>query len=473
MHRVKRGGLNMNSLGKLVHSRSAWSRGALAASALVMVLLAQVGSARAADGSLVVAALQVLERNYAEPVHPVDLLNAALAIVRTATHESAAILPDIPSADTEQEADAAFLTEFSHAAQADPQAETKLAYAATQGMLDSLHDTHTYFLNPSQFAASRQELTGASAFTGIGIRITGRADGASVHWIFVEAVVPGSPAEAAGIQRFDRIVQAGATSLRNATPAEASQAVRGPAGTTVALTVLRGQQTLRMSVVRAPIQSGAVEARFIQSGIAYVRLFQFSQGAGRDLNAALQDLATQAPLRAVILDLRGNPGGLIIEAARVGSLFLPPGTTLANVTDRQDGPGVLTTRGVGPFAQVPLTVLVDAGSASGAEIVTGALRDYHRATIVGEKTVGALGGAVEVPLPEGGMSVTVERITTPRGAQVEGVGISPDVLVTLTEADMERGVDTQLQAALQAAEAPSHAASGLVEKSLDTQNDFR
>jgi carboxyl-terminal processing protease len=202
-----------------------------------------------------------------------------------------------------------------------------------------------------------------------------------------------------------------------------------------------------------------VEARFIQPGIAYVRLFQFSQGAGRDLNAALQDLATQAPLRAVILDLRGNPGGLITEAARVGSLFLPPGTTLANVTDRQDGLGVLTTRGVGPFAQVPLTVLVDAGSASGAEIVTGALRDYHRATIVGEKTVGALGGAVEVPLPEGGMSVTVERITTPRGAQVEGVGISPDVLVTLTEADMERGVDTQLQAALQAAEAPSHAAS--------------
>jgi len=104
-------------------------------------------------------------------------------------------------------------------------------------------------------------------------------------------------------------------------------------------------------------------------------------------------------------------------------------------------------------------VLVDAGSASGAEIVAGALKDYHRATIVGEKTAGALGGAIEVPLPEGGMSVTVERITTPRGARVEGVGISPDVPVTLTEADMERGVDTQMQAALQGADAPNHAAS--------------
>jgi carboxyl-terminal processing protease len=448
----------MNRLGKLVRPQSAWSRAAVAALALAMVLLAQVGPARAADGSLVVSALQVLDRHYAEPVHPVDLLNAALATVRMATHESAAILPDIPSTDAEQEADAAFLTEFSRAAQGDPQAETQLAYAATQGMLGSLHDSHTYFLTPSEFAASQQALTGASAFTGIGIRIIGRADGAGVRWVFVEDVLPGSPAEAAGLQRFDRIVQAGATSLRNATPDAASQAVRGPAGTTVALTVLRGQQTLQISVVRAAIQSGPVEARFIQPGIAYVRLFEFSQGAGRDLNAALGHLAMQAPLRAVILDLRGNPGGLITEAARVGSLFLPPGTALANVTDRYDGSGVLTTRGVGPFAQVPLTVLVDAGSASGAEIVAGALRDHHRATIVGEKTAGALGGAVEVPLPEGGMSVTVERITTPRGAQVEGVGISPDVAVTLTEADMERGVDTQLQAALQGAKAPSHAA---------------
>jgi carboxyl-terminal processing protease len=222
---------------------------------------------------------------------------------------------------------------------------------------------------------------------------------------------------------------------------------------------MRGEQTLRVSVVRASIQSGAVEARFIQPGLAYVRLFQFSQGAGRDLDTALRQLAMQAPLRAAILDLRGDPGGFITEAARVGGLFLPSGTALANVTDRHAGPGVLTARGVAPFAQVPLTVLVDAGSASGAEIVTGALKDYHRATIVGEKTAGALGGAIQVPLPEGGMSVTVERITTPRGARVEGVGISPDVPVTLTEADMERGVDTQLQAALQAAEAPSRATS--------------
>jgi C-terminal peptidase prc len=382
----------MNMPVKPVRSRPWWSRRALAAGALVMVLLAQGLPARAADGSLVVSALQVLERDYAEPVHPIALLNAALAAVRAATHESAAVLPDIPSTDTEPEAEAAFLAEFSLAAPADPPAETALAYAATQGMLDSLHDTHTYFLTPSEFAASQHELNGAPAFTGIGVRITGRTDSAGVRWVFVEDVLPGSPAQAAGIKRFDRIVQAGSTPLRNATPAEASQAVRGPAGSTVVLTVLRGEQTLQVPVVRAPIQSGPVEARFVQPGIAYVRLFQFSQGAGRDVNAALQKLALEAPLHAVILDLRGNPGGLVTEAARVASLFLPPGTPLATVTDQQDGTGVLVTRGMGLFARVPLAVLVDAGSASGAEIVTGALKDNHRATIVGEKTAGALGG---------------------------------------------------------------------------------
>ena len=235
---------------------------------------------------------------------------------------------------------------------------------------------------------------------------------------------------------------------------EASQHIRGPAGSTASLTIQRGGQTLSVSVVRASIREHSVEARFIQPGVVYVKLFGFPREAGSQVKSALQGLAAQAPIRSILLDLRGNPGGLIHEAVAVGSLFLPPQTVLSRITERGQAPSVLRTTGTPLFPNTPLVVLIDGGSASASEIVTAALKDHHRATIVGEKTAGALGGSVTVPLPErSGMSVTVERITTPSGAMVEGVGISPDVPVELTVADMERGEDPQLQAALRLAAA--------------------
>ncbi len=417
---------------------------------LVAVLVVGLGPpARAADGTLVLAALQVLERTYVDPIHPVDVLNAAVSALREATSQSQEVLPPIPAGDTEEQADVAFIAEFERAVQAGTISETQLAYAATRTMLASFHDTHTFYLAPAQWAQFRQELTGNPGFSGIGIVITSQADNTGVRWVFVEDVFPGSPAASAGLKRFDRILQVGTTSLRNATSAQASQVIRGPSGSVAELTVQRGEQVLRIPVARAPIQAEPVAVRLIEPGIAYVRLFGFNQGAGRKLSAALEDLSARNPLRSIVLDLRGNPGGLITEAARVGSLFLPPATTLARVTDREHGPGLLRTSGPSPFAGIPMAVLVDRGSASGSEIVVGALKDYHRATIIGDRTAGALGGAVGAALPEGGMSVTVLRISTPLGTQVEGVGIVPDTPVTLTETDMERGADTQLQAALQ------------------------
>ncbi len=415
-------------------------------------LIAGPVPARAATGSLVIAALQTLEREYVDPVHPVDLLNAAIAALRQDTHEDAVALPDIPAEDTEAQADAAFLAEFAHAVQVSGMAETRLAYDATSGMLASLHDTHTYFLDPAQFQENHQQLLGNPGFTGIGIMTTGRADTAGVRYVFVEDVFAGSPAEAVGLKRFDKILQVDATALRNATPAQAAQMIRGPAGSTVVLTVERGGQVLRVPIVRAAIQTHPVKAQWVVPGVAYVRLFEFSRGAAREMSTALASLSAEAPVRSIILDLRGNPGGLVSEAVQVGSLFLPSGTPLARITDRRDGTTLLRTGGPGPYGQTPLVVLTDGGSASASELVTGALKDMHRAQIVGEKTAGALGGAVEEALPEGGMSVTVERITTPQGSVVEGVGIPPDVPVTLSEADMERGNDTPLQAALRMTE---------------------
>ena len=420
---------------------------------VVMILLAsplaRVPSATAADQSLVFAALHVLQDEYVDPVHPVTLLNAAIAALRKVTNQTSATLPDVPALASEREAEAAFSTTFARAVQSSPVPETQLAYAATASMLASLKDSHTNFLDPQQYQESRQQLMGRPGFTGIGVLITSRKDAAGEGWIFVEDVFPGSPAEQAGLKRFDRIVQVDGHSLKNATSQEASQYIRGPAGSTVSLMVLRGDQSLQVSVVRAAIQQRSVEARVIQPGVGYVKLYEFSRGTGARLRSALLGLALQEPLRSVVLDLRANPGGLIQEAVSVGSLFLPPRTTLSRITERGHPPDVLRTAGVPLFPKTPLVVLIDGGSASASEILAGAFKDNHRATIVGEKTAGALGGSITVPLPERtGMTVTVERITTPLGTIVEGAGIVPDVPVTLTINDMVRGEDTQLTAAL-------------------------
>ena len=405
--------------------------------------------AAAADHSLVFAALHVLEDEYVDPVEAVPLLNASIAALRKATNQNATALADIPVGTPRTEAEAAFAATFAHAVQLSLIPETQLAYAATAGMLASLRDSHTNFLNPQQYEENRQQLMGKPGFSGIGVVITSRKDPAGEGWIFVEDVFPGSPAEAAGLKRFDRIVQVDGKSLKNASSQDASQVIRGPAGSTVTLTILRSDQSITVSVVRASIQQHPVEARFIQPGVAYVKLYEFSRGAGSRLRSALLTLGLQEPLRSVVLDLRANPGGLIHEAVAVGSLFLPSRTTLSRITERGHAPNVLQTAGVPLFPRTALAVLVDGSSASASEILAGAFKDLRRATIVGEKTAGALGGSVTVRLPEGaGMQVTVERITTPLGTAVEGVGIAPDVQVTLSINDMLRGEDTQLEAAL-------------------------
>jgi carboxyl-terminal processing protease len=419
--------------------------------ALTAAIAAGTVPAHAATGSLILSAIEALDRNYVEPIHRTDLLNAAIATLRQRTHAGATVLPDIAPGTDAAEAQREFQSAFDRAAQLGTEPESQLAYDATEGMLASLHDSHVYYMDPTRFQENRSALNGNPGFSGIGIMITGQADAAGVHWVFVDNVFPGSPAEAAGLKRFDKIVAVGSTSLRDANVQQASQLIRGPAGTPVLLTIERAGMPAQVLVTRAPIATHPVAAEFVEPGVAYVRLFEFSKGAARDVRSALYGLADQGQIRSIILDLRGNPGGLISEADGVAGLFLQAGTPIAKVTDRQST-STLRTMGSAPFAQVPLVVLTNGGSASGSEIVAAAFKDLHRAQIVGDKTAGALGGAIDVALPEGGMSVTVERITSPTGRVVEGVGVPPDVAVTLGEQDMEQGVDPQLQAAIRAAD---------------------
>jgi carboxyl-terminal processing protease len=422
----------------------------LLVAALLIAPFAQVQHASAADATLVLAAIRVLQEDYVDEVQPVPLLNAAIAILRKAANLGADTLPDLPASMPAQDAAAQFTAEFSRAAQTGAMPETQLAYTATAGMLASLHDSHTFFLDPASLREARRQISGNPGFTGIGVTIVSRKDSAGTAWIFVEDVFPGSPAAAAGVHRFDRITEVDGKSLKDVNVIDASQMIRGPAGSAASLVVERAGRSIPISVVRAAIRVPPVEARFASPGVAYLKVFGFSQGAGRSLRESILSLQREGQIKSAILDLRGNPGGLIIEAASVGGIFLPDRAVLARIKERGSPPSVLRSSGTAPLAKIPLVVLVDAQSASASEILAGAFKDYRRATIIGEKTAGALGGSVTVPLPEGGMSVTVERIQTPKNTTVEGVGINPDVPVSLTVADMERGQDTQLQAALRA-----------------------
>lgn len=405
--------------------------------------------AYAADGSLVVAALRALDQYYVKPVDDVGLLNTAIGALRTATDLDTDALPEVPQGAAGASASRMFLAEFDRAVQAGKGGSaTDLAYAATRAMLASLHDSHVNYYTPAAFAEFERNLAGQASYAGIGVFVKSIKDTDGTTVAFVAAAFPGAPAARAGLQRFDRILRVDGKDVSGMTAGNLVPLLRGSASSAVSVTVKRRDQTLTVSVVRQAIQIPPVDAYFIRPGVAYVRLLGFSRGAGHDVRSALRSLASRGAISSVILDLRNNGGGLIGEGSVVAGAFLPPGTLLAHTVERARPPAELTSTGTPIVDRARLVVLVDDGTASTAELLTAGLRDAHRATLIGEKTAGALGVAMRYALPEGGIEVTVSQVTGPQHEQIEGVGITPGVQVGLTVAEVARGEDGQLEAAL-------------------------
>ncbi len=405
--------------------------------------------AAGADSSLVLAALHVLETDYVKPVDATKLLNATIAGLRKAAHQGAETLPDIPTGLQEAQAIGAFRQEFGVATKVANVSEADLAYAATREMLASLHDSRVHYFDATAFKLRRDLQAGRLQYQGIGIELKAIKGNSDANELYVVNVSPGSPAAGAGLQRLDRITGVNGTPVSpTASSDDVASQIRGPGGSSVSLTIQRGGQPVNVSIVRGPIQFLGVEARTIQPGVAYAKLYSFSTGMGDKLRGALKPLMAQGPIRAVILDLRGSSSGVLREAEGVAGVFLPPQTMLARVLQRTGNPAVLVSKGDPLLPKAALTILADRFTAASAEIVVEGLKNAHRATIVGEKTAGELGVAADRPLPVGGMSVTVSQVEGPQSEQIEGVGIAADTHVELSIADMGRGVDTQLDAAL-------------------------
>jgi C-terminal peptidase prc len=417
----------------------------------VLVVVAYAPAAAAPpDGSLVVEALQILEREYYAPVDATNLLNTAVDTLRKATGAGADVLPDIPPGLPKAEQYARFLAQFAVAARMGAVSEADLATRTTKAMLAAVNDTHVRYLDAAQYDEFTRQRAGNPAYSGIGVRLVMRQGGDGSNWPYAFEVYPDSPAAAGGLQRFDKIVQVDGKSVKDAAANDVSELIRGRAGSTVAMVVQRGDRTVTVSVVRAPIRQPLVRQELVRPGVAYVKLMDFQQGAGNELRRALRSLAAQESIRGIILDLRGNPGGLLREAELTAGTFLPPETLLVRTMSRSGASGTYVARGEPTMLQVPLVVLVDDRTASSSEVVTIGLRSAQRATIVGERTAGALGASRTVPLSVGAIVVALARVVGPNNEVIEHEGIAPDVLVKLTGTDMEHGRDTQLEAALRA-----------------------
>jgi carboxyl-terminal processing protease len=216
----------------------------------------------------------------------------------------------------------------------------------------------------------------------------------------------------------------------------------------VLLTIQRdGEEPFEVEIIRAHIDIPVVESEMLEEGIAYVSLFDFGSDSSAKLGDAIEDLLAQDPT-GLILDLRGNPGGWLNEAVMVANLFLPKGEVVVIERYKEMEPEILRTQDRPIAADIPMVVLVDAGSASASEIVAGALQDHGRVVLIGEKTFGK--GSVQWPheLSNGSeLRVTVARWFTPNDRAIHGEGLDPDIVVERTEEDLDAELDPQLDRA--------------------------
>lgn len=312
-------------------------------------------------------------------------------------------------------------------------ADREEAYVAIREMLDQLNDPYTRFMDPEEFRDMQIDTSGE--LTGVGIQLTQDEE---TDDLIVVSPIEDTPAFEAGILAQDVIVEIDGQSTEGMDVNDAVELIRGPVGSEVTLTIRRGQEELDFQLRRDLIEIHPV--RYSQQStemgtVGYIRLTQFSANAAEEMEEAITDLEAQNVV-GYVLDLRSNPGGLLYSSIDIARMWLDEGTIVSTVnrqgvSDREVANGTA-------LSDRPLVVLVDGGSASASEILSGALQDNGRATLVGTQTFGK--GLVQSVrgLGDGsGVAVTVAKYLTPSGRDINHEGIAPDVVVELTEEQVE------------------------------------
>ena len=293
--------------------------------------------------------------------------------------------------------------------------DSALYRKSVDGMLYELKDPYSTFLPPDRFARLNETTSGT--YAGLGVEVDLR-DG----WLIVVAPMPGGPAERAGLQPGDRIIEIGGKPTKGWTNEEASKVLRGKPGTMVALKLERPgvSSPIDLKVQRMTIHQSAVRrTALLGEGVGYIDLKAFSDSTAKELNGAITNLLARG-MKTLVLDLRTNPGGLLNQGVRVSDLFLDPGQKIVSMRGRlPEANREYADTAKQRWAQLPLLVLVDGRSASAAEIVAGALQDHDRAVLIGTPTYGK--GSAQSIIPfgvEGGLKITTARWFTPAGRSI-------------------------------------------------------
>lgn len=316
-----------------------------------------------------------------------------------------------------------------HYVAADELDDPALLASALRGLVDAVGDDgHTRYLTAEELAQHTEQLSGE--YSGIGVEIEER-DGKLV----IRDVFQGSPAERAGIRIGDVLLAVNGQPVEELGLNGVVREVRGLEGTPVTLRLARGahDEQYEVTVIRTKIRASTVRWALLPEGIGYVRLSSFASGAGGDLQRALARLQV-AGVRGLVFDLRGNPGGLVTEAIAVAGQFLPPETLIFTARDRAGNVTEYRTEATSVPVDLPVVVLVDGGTASAAEIVAGALQDYRRATVIGERTFGTGTVLTEFRLQDGSALLIGTQVwVTPSGRVIWRNGIEPDEVVAMGE----------------------------------------
>ena len=324
-----------------------------------------------------------------------------------------------------------------------PVDDVELIQGAIRGMMESLGDPYSAYMTPEEFRSSNAPIKGE--YTGIGAYVD-----TSGEFLIIISPMPGSPAEFAGLKPGDKVIAIDGEDMTKIKPAMVLERIYGPEGTIVKITIQREGSTeiLNFEIERATIDIPSVESEMLGGNIGLIRLYTFGDNSTEEFTRALEDLLNQNPI-GLIIDLRNNTGGLVETSIEITSLFIPDNVVM--IEEWGDGSRKeYRTTGKPINIEIPIVVLVNEGSASASEITAGALQDLGRARLVGTPTFGKgyIQNWVTLRDDNGGLRITTARWLTPKGRQIQDLGLQPDFLIQFTEEDFNNNFDAQLDQAI-------------------------